>query len=106
MLAQAQSDKPYTASLEALDGRYGRPWEFVIQELKAIEQLPQVKEDKALDDISVRVQTLVGMLKALKQEGIYKLNSSSNVERTLCKLPRHRQERFRHEQQHRHPKKA
>lgn len=102
VLAHAQSNMPYTESLEALDDRYGRPWEFIIQEIKAIEQLPQAKDDRALDDLSVRVQSLVGMPKALKEDGLHELHCSSNVERILSKLPKHRQERFRRQQNHRH----
>ena len=94
-LAYAHSTTPYSDALAALDDRYGRPWDFVLQELREIEKLPPVKDDRALDDLSVRVQSLVGMLQSQQQKGFCELYASSNVERILNKLPKFRQERFR-----------
>lgn len=76
------------------DDQYGRSWEFIIQEIKAIEQLPQARDDRALDDLAVKVQSRVGMLRALKEDGIYKLHCHLNVEQILSKIPKYRQERF------------
>ena len=99
-LAYAHSTTPYSDALAALDDRYGRPWDFVLQELREIEKLPPVKDDRALDDLSVRVQSLVGMLQSQQQKGVCELYASSNVERILNKLPKFRQERFRRQRNH------
>ena len=99
-LAYAHSTTPYSDALAALDDRYGRPWDFVLQELREIEKLPPVKDDRALDDLSVRVQSLVGMLQSQQQKGFCELYASSNVERILNKLPKFRQERFRRQRNH------
>lgn len=96
VLAYAHSTLPYTEALAALDDRYGRPWDFILHELSEIEKLPQVKDDRALDNLSVRVQSLVGRLRAQQERGIHELHAGSNVERILAKLPKFRQEHFRH----------
>ncbi|KAM3599281.1 uncharacterized protein V6R79_003046 [Siganus canaliculatus] len=99
------SDKPYSESIAALDDRYGRPWDFILTEISVIEKLPPVRDNQALEDLFVKVQNLVGMLKCQGEDGFHELNSSSNVKRILEKLPPFRQERFRRLQNRLHPDK-
>lgn len=68
------SDKPYSESIAALDNRYGRPWDFILAEMSFIEKLPPVRDNQALDDLFVKVQNLVGMLKCQGEDGLYELN--------------------------------
>ena len=103
VLAYAQSSTPYTSALTALDDRYGRPWDYALHELRAIEQLPAVKDDRALDDLAVRIQALVGMLTTHGTAGLVEIHSSSNVERILQKISRERRERFRRKQNNLRP---
>lgn len=98
------SDKPYSESIAALDDRYGCPWDF-LAEISVIEKLPPVRDNQALEDLFVKVQNLVGMLKCQGEDGLYELNSSSSVKRILEKLPPFRQERFRRLQNRLHPNK-
>ncbi|CAJ1085768.1 PREDICTED: uncharacterized protein LOC109647932%2C partial [Xyrichtys novacula] len=72
------------------------------QEMRDIEKLPPVKDDRTLDDLSVRVQSLVGMLQSQQEKGNHELHASSNVERILDKLPKFRQERFRRQRNYLH----
>ncbi|CAJ1082868.1 PREDICTED: uncharacterized protein LOC109647932%2C partial [Xyrichtys novacula] len=89
-------------SNQDLDDRYGRTWDYVLQEMRDIEKLPPVKDDRTLDDLSVRVQSLVGMLQSQQEKGNHELHASSNVERILDKLPKFRQERFRRQRNYLH----
>ena len=56
-----------------------------------------------LDDFSLHVQAIVGMLKSLKDEGVEELHSGSNLKRLLNRLPRSQQQRFRRHQIRKNP---
>ncbi|XP_039539859.1 uncharacterized protein LOC120487658 [Pimephales promelas] len=105
VLAHAESNMPYSEALKALDERYGRPYQFVLKEIEDMERLPPIRSDRALDEFSIRVQSLVGMLKALRGEGHEELHCGSNVKRLLSRLPKHQQERFRRQQYRKDPDK-
>ncbi|RXN16554.1 hypothetical protein ROHU_021887 [Labeo rohita] len=68
VLAHAEAVTPYTNALKALDRRYGRPYQFVLREIEALENLPPIRagDERAFYDFSLRVQAIVVMLKALK----------------------------------------
>ncbi|KAL1276940.1 hypothetical protein QQF64_023613 [Cirrhinus molitorella] len=108
VLAHAESVTPYTNALQALDRRYGRPYQFVLREIEALENLPPIRagDERAFDDFSLRVQAIVGMLKALKGDGIEELHSGSNVKRLLSRLPRSQQTQFRRHHLKRNPDKT
>ncbi|XP_062287006.1 uncharacterized protein LOC133992303 [Scomber scombrus] len=105
VLAHAESSTPYTNALQALDRRYGRPYQFVLKEIETLENLPPIRagDERALDDFSLRVQAIVGMLKSLKDDGVEELHSGSNVKRLLNRLPRSQQQRFRRHQIRKNP---
>ncbi|CAM4718193.1 unnamed protein product [Leuciscus chuanchicus] len=105
VLAHAESNMPNSEALKALDERYGRPYQFVLKEIEDMEPLPPIRDDRALDEFSIRVQSLVGMLKALRGEGHEELHCGSNVKRLLSRLPKHQQERFRRQQYRKDPDK-
>ncbi|KAK0156172.1 hypothetical protein N1851_000542 [Merluccius polli] len=105
VLAHAASPIPYTKALADLDARYGRPWNHALAELRALEEQPPLKDERQLDDFTLRVHTLVGMLKTQGPAGASEITSTSNVERLLHKIPRFRQERFRRQQRLRNPGK-
>ncbi|XP_052446016.1 uncharacterized protein LOC127987697 [Carassius gibelio] len=108
VLAHAESVTPYTNALQALDRRYGRPYQFVLREIETLENLPPLHagDERAFDSFSLRVQAIVGMLKALKEEGIEELHSGSNVKRLLNRLPRSQQTQFRRHHLKRNPDKT
>lgn len=102
VLAYSGSKTPYTSALKALDGRYGRPWDHIMNTLRTLEKQPPVKDDRALDDFAVEVQSLVGMLEAQGEAGRTEIRCGSNVERLLQRIPSHRRERFRRQQAYLH----
>nr|XP_055027031.1 uncharacterized protein LOC129416689 [Misgurnus anguillicaudatus] len=108
VLAHAESTMPYTNALQALDRRYGRPYQFVLREIETLENLPPIRpgDERAFDDFSLRVQAIVGMLKALKGDGVEELHSGSNVKRLLNRLPRSQQTQFRRHHLKRNPDKT
>ncbi|XP_021324376.1 uncharacterized protein [Danio rerio] len=108
VLAHAESVTPYTNALQALDRRYGRPYQFVLREIETLENLPAIRagDERAFDEFSLRVQAIVGMLKALKDDGIEELHSGSNVKRLLNRLPRSQQTQFRRHHLKRNPDKT
>lgn len=81
VLAHAESQTPYTDALHALDRRYGQPYQFVLKEIKTLENLPAIRagDEHALDGFSLHVQAIVGMLKSLKEDGMEELHSGSNA---------------------------
>ncbi len=91
MLAHAESSAPYTEALKALDERYSRPYQFALKEIEDMEHLPPIRDDWALDEFAVRVQSLVGMLKSLQSEGQCVW---LECEAPLSWLPKHQQERL------------
>ena len=93
--SHAQSPTPYTDSIAELDRRWGCPWDHILDEVEALGELPDIRSDAALDDYTLRVRSLVTMLKLQGPTGTRELNTGSTVERFIRTLPRHREERFR-----------
>lgn len=97
VLAYAESIIPYTNTLQALERKYGWPYQFVLREIEALENLPPTRagDEWAFDDFSIRVQAIVGMLKVLKQDGVEEVHSGSYVKCLLSHLPCLQQTQFR-----------
>ncbi len=81
--------QPYTASLQALQEKYGQPRQLVQSELGAIMSAPPLKmgDFNAFDSFALSVQSLVGMLRTLEGQNGYELMCGSHVDRLLAKLP-------------------
>ncbi|XDV54023.1 hypothetical protein PO909_022401 [Leuciscus waleckii] len=105
VLAHAESVMPYTNALQALDRRYGCSFQFVLKDTETLESLPPIRagDERAFNDIFLRVQAIVGMLKALKGDRIEEM---SNVKRLLNLLPRSQQNQFRRHHLKRNPDKT
>ena len=88
-LAYVHAPDPYTQASRALNERYGQPRQLALRELRAIMDLPAIRagDGRALDQFSLRVQALVGLLKSMGSEGLSELTCGSHVERLLEKLP-------------------
>ncbi len=81
--------QPYTASLQALQEKYGQPRQLVQSELGAIMSTPPLKmgDFNAFDSFALSVQSLVGMLRTLTGQNVYELMCGSHVDCLLAKLP-------------------
>lgn len=88
-LAFAYSSTPYSEAIKALDERYGQPRQLVTKELRAIMDMPAIRpgDTRALDSFALRVQTLVGLLQTMKEQGQAELLCGSHVDNLLEKLP-------------------
>ncbi|RXN35500.1 guanine nucleotide-binding subunit alpha-12 isoform X2 [Labeo rohita] len=88
-LAYVYAPDPYTQAIRALDERYGQPRQLALKELRAIMEMPAIRigDGRGLDQFSLRVQALVGLLQTMGSEGLAELTCGSHVERLLEKLP-------------------
>ncbi|KAK0132488.1 Gag-Pro-Pol polyprotein [Merluccius polli] len=88
-LAYVHAQDPYTQAIQALDERYGQPRQLALRELRAIMEMPAIRigDGRGLDQFSLRVQALVGLLQSMGREGLSELTCGSHVERLLEKLP-------------------
>ena len=70
-LAYANALNPFTCAMQALDERYGQPRQVAQKEIKAIMELPNIRQGDgvAFNNFALRVHSLVGLLQALGQEG-------------------------------------
>ena len=103
--ANAYSPTPYTSALKALDERWGRPWDHILDEIHELGEMPDIKDDQALDAYTLKIQALVSMLKFQGAAGQSELYAGSNVERFVRKIPKEREERFRREHERLYPNK-
>ena len=88
-LAYVHAPDPFTQASRALNERYGQPRQLALRELRVIMDLPAIRagDGRALDQISLIVQVLVGLFKSMGSEGLSELTCGSHVERLLEKLP-------------------
>lgn len=88
-LAYSNAPNPFTCALHALDERYGQPRQLAQKEIRAIMELPNIRQGDgvAFDNFALRIHSLVGLLQTLGHEGYAELSCGSHVERLLEKLP-------------------
>ncbi len=79
----------YTQAIRALDECYGQPRQLALKALRAIMEMPAIRigDGRGLDQFSLRVQALVGLLQSMGSEGLAELTCGSHVEWLLEKLP-------------------
>jgi len=96
-LAFSYASDPYTKAIKALDERYGQPMQLALKELRNIMDLPPIRvgDGHALDNFSLRVQALVGLLNTMEDQGQAELLCGSHVDRLLEKLPAEHSSRFK-----------
>lgn len=96
-LAYSHAPNPFTCAIQVLDERFGQLRQRAQKEIKAIMDLPNVRhgDGVALDNFTLRVHSLVGLLQTLGQEGAAELACGSHVERLLEKLPAEHYRQFK-----------
>lgn len=89
MLAYVHTPQPHTRAIRALDECYGQPRQLALKELRAIPDMPALcpGDGQALDQFSLSVQALVGLLQSMGRDCLFKLTCGSRVERRLEKQP-------------------
>lgn len=72
-----------------MQDKYGQPRQLIQYELATILNSPTVKLDdaEAFDDFALSTYALVGMLRSLEGQNVYKLRRGSHVDRLLRKMP-------------------
>lgn len=88
-LAYSNAPNPFTRALHALDERYGQPRQLAQKEIRAIMELPNIRQGDgvAFNKFALRIHSLVGLLQTLGYESHAELSCGSHVERLLEKLP-------------------
>jgi len=81
--------RPYSTALRALQERYGQPRLLVQSEIGALLNSPIIRigDVEALDEFSLSIHALVGMLLSLEGPTGSELRCGSHVDRLLSKLP-------------------
>lgn len=81
--------RPYSTALAALEEKYGQPRLLVQSETGTILNSPiiRISDVEALDDFSLSIHALVGMLLSLEGPNDSELRCGSHVDRLLSKLP-------------------
>nr|XP_054592608.1 uncharacterized protein LOC107395320 [Nothobranchius furzeri]XP_054592609.1 uncharacterized protein LOC107395320 [Nothobranchius furzeri] len=80
---------PYTSAMRALEQRYGQPRQLVQSELSTILNCPPIRtgDSQAIEDLSLSVSSLVGLLSTMDEVAASELHCGSHVDRLLTKLP-------------------
>lgn len=84
-LAYVHTPQPFTQAIQALDEHYGQPRQLALKELCAILDMPALRsgDGQALDQFSLHIQALVGLLQSMSRDGLSELTCGSHVERLL-----------------------
>lgn len=74
-LAYVHTPQPYTQAIRALDECYGQPRPLALKELRAILDMPALcpGDGQTLDQFSLSVQALVGLLQSMGCDGLSEL---------------------------------
>jgi len=66
-LAYVYAPDLYTQAMQALDEHYGQHRQLALKELRTIKEMPVIRtgDGRGLDQFSLRVQALVGLLQSL-----------------------------------------
>ncbi len=74
--------KSYTQAIRALDELYRQPMQLALKDLRAIPNMPELHpgDGQALDQFSLRVQALVGLLQSMSCDALSELTCGSHVE--------------------------
>lgn len=80
---------PYTSAMRALEQRYGQPRQLVQSELSTILNCLPIRtgDSQAIEDLSLSVSSLVGLLSTMDEVAASELHCGSHVDRLLTKLP-------------------
>ncbi|KAL1246489.1 hypothetical protein QQF64_034623 [Cirrhinus molitorella] len=91
------SPTPYRDTMMALNERFGQPHQVALKRIATILNSPDISRNDplAFEKFSLQVQSLVGLLKTLGQEGSIELLCGSHIARLLSKLPPERRADFR-----------
>ncbi|XP_073725195.1 uncharacterized protein [Misgurnus anguillicaudatus] len=96
------SPTPYRDTMMALNERFGQPHQVALKRIATILDSPDISRNdpSSFEKFSLQVQSLVGLLKTLGQEGSIELQCGSHVARLLSKLPPERRADFRRHMLH------
>jgi hypothetical protein len=81
--------RPYTSALNALNAKYGMPHQLMQREIGIILNVLHVRvgDDTAVQEFTLSIQPLIGMLWTLEGDQGSELKCGSHVDRLLGKQP-------------------
>ncbi|KAJ7992730.1 hypothetical protein DPEC_G00281700 [Dallia pectoralis] len=84
------STTPYSDTMAALTEKFGQPHHVALKKIASVMDSPDVRrgDTAGFEKFALKIQSLVGMLRTLGQEGDIELRCGSHVARLLSKLPR------------------
>ncbi|KAJ7997224.1 hypothetical protein DPEC_G00226750 [Dallia pectoralis] len=91
------STTPYSDTMAALTEKFGQPHHVALKKIASVMDSPDVRrgDTAGFEKFALKIQSLVGMLRTLGQEGDIELRCGSHVARLLSKLPPEMRSDFR-----------